>query len=210
MGMPTALDADVFLGCWNVASVTLPNGKPPYTGTVQIRRVGQLLDLQWDISDGPYLGIGLIAGDRLLVACAEQRAGLGVAFFPDPATDGEVRWSTPELQGRIGAGQLSAAAGGPAGDRETTWYLPDGSIHGRWSVQVHPAGELHEVTWRKGEVVHNRGLGLAVPGGLAVGWYPDLPQLALLVYRLEDPRLLSAVWALGGFNVLGDERLERI
>jgi hypothetical protein len=73
------------------------------------------------------------------------------------------------------------------------------------------------VTWCTPELrgvnqaVHFRGLGLAMANGLAVAWYPDVDQLALLDYVLDagDHQSMSATWALGGFTSLGTERLRR-
>jgi hypothetical protein len=65
-----------FAGHWHVRNATLPNGQSAYTGTIDIIRTGSAYDLDWDISDGRYAGIGLTAGSHLAVSCAAaSRAG---------------------------------------------------------------------------------------------------------------------------------------
>ena len=46
--------------------------------------------------------------------------------------------------------------------------------------------------------------------GLAVSWYPDTRQLALLDYIIDpdDSDCLSATWASVGFRTLGAEKLK--
>jgi len=46
--------------------------------------------------------------------------------------------------------------------------------------------------------------------GLAVGFIPDVKQLAFMDYKIDsqDTSNLDAVWALGGFTSLGTEILK--
>jgi hypothetical protein len=206
--------ADAFNGKWNVLESRLPDGKPAYTGGIEIRRKGETYDLEWVISAGRYVGIGLAVGEHLLVSCGEQRAGLGIAHYPlQPGGEVSIRWSTPELQGETGSGRFTSPYGGSfEGEHEALQYLPDGSRYGTWTIAIRKTGSLYEVKWRKGEAVHFAGLGFEVAGGLAVGWYPDVHQLAFLDYMPDpqDANRLSASWALGGYTSLGTEVIERI
>jgi hypothetical protein len=203
-----------FVGSWNVAEATLPDGQVAYTGTIEIQQNGSVFDLEWDISAGRYVGIGLPVKNHLLVSCGEQRAGLGLALFQiQPAGAVSVSWSTPELQGAVGHGRFLAPVGDTfEGNHAVTQFLPDGALFGEWTVAIQKAGTLYEVAWRKSEAVHFTGLGFETPAGLAVGWYPDLRQLAFLDYMADDRdhNRLTASWALGGFTARGTEALERL
>ena len=198
-----------FVGSWEVVHATLPNGQSGYTGTIDIDGNEDVFALDWRISAGRYVGVGLRVGTHLFVGCGAQRAGLGVALF---RVDGSGRWSTPELQGASGAARFrSPLTGSFLGEHELEQRLPDGSLHGEWTLEVSRQGEVFEVTWRREAAVHFRGLGLAITDGLVVGWYPDLGELAVLDYTLaeNDPDHLDATWALGGYCSLGSERLRR-
>ncbi|MBN1485171.1 MAG: hypothetical protein JXA37_10645 [Chloroflexia bacterium] len=174
-----------FVGSWEVREATLPNGDPAYTGSIEIRRKGQVFELDWDISAGRYVGIGLLVDAHLFVSCGEQRAGLGIARFQvQGANPVSVEWSAPELQGAIGRGHFSGPFNGSfAGEHRLEQSLPDGSPHGEWLLQIERVGSVLEIAWKRGEAVHFRGLGLETPSGIAVGWYPDLRQLAFMGYR---------------------------
>src|SRR5215510_5562442 len=99
------ISADAFAGSWDVLEATLPNGQLSYTGTIDIKRNRSVFDLDWDITAGRYVGIGLPINSHLFVSCGEQRAGLGVAlFYVRPDSGLAIQWSTPEMQGAIGGG----------------------------------------------------------------------------------------------------------
>ena len=204
---------NIFTGSWDVQEATLPNGQPGYTGTITIRPNRHVFDLSWAITAGQYVGIGLSIGPHLLVSCGEQRSGLGVALYqalPDHKVP--VMWSTPDLQGAVGIGEFTSSFSGSfEGEHQLIQYLPDGAAHGQWTLNIRKTGNVFAITWRKGETVHFSGLGLAIDGGIAVGWYPDISQLAFLDYAIDpaSPNRLLAAWALGGYTSLGTEVLVR-
>lgn len=203
-----------YAGKWEVLEATLPNGQPGYTGTIAIRPQGRAFDLVWEISAGAYVGIGLPLGERLLVSCGPQRAGLGLALFR--GADGSAvtaEWTVPELAGAVGGGAwLSPWTGSFEGSHELVQQLPDGTAHGEWTLEIRQKSEVFEIDWIAGGAVHFRGLGIVVEGVLAAGFYPDLGQLALLDYvpSPQGPDQLEGRWALGGFTSLATERLRRI
>ncbi len=205
--------ASDFVGTWDVREAVLPDGKPAYTGTIEIRRNRHVFDLDWDITAGRYVGIGLRASSHLFVSCGEQRAGLGIALFHlQPGSRVSIQWSTPELGGATGSGEfISPFSGDFTGDHALQQRLPDGSLHGEWNLRIRKTGSLYAVDWHKGDAVHFSGIGLEMADGLAVGWYPDVRQLAFLDYTLDsrDQDTLNAIWGLGGFTALGMEKLRR-
>lgn len=205
--------ATIFTGAWDVSEATLPDGQCAYTGIISINRNMSAFDLDWDITAGRYVGIGLSIDSHLYVSCGEQRAGLGIAIFHvRSGAQVSIQWSAPELQGAIGEGAFTSQFNGVfEGEHELAQYFPDRTLHGSWTVKIEKTGGIFEIFWRKGENIHLRGLGLETANGLAVGWYPDTRQLALLDYvpDPEDPDRLSAIWALGGFTSLGTEKLKR-
>ena len=202
-------DEPQFAGLWNVAHATLPNSEFAYTGRIAIARRGAAFDLDWEISAGAYVGVGLEHNGHLYVSCGEQRAGLGSLLLTRNAEGVSVRWATPELDG-VGSGAITMTSNTFEGEHELMLRLPDGRPYGEWTLTVRQNDAIYEIEWRKGAVAHFRGLGLGAPDGLAIGWYPDLAQLAFLDYHAADAQTLHARWALGGFATLGDELLARI
>jgi hypothetical protein len=202
-----------FEGTWTVVSSTLPDGQDAYTGLIEIRRERDTFSLEWDISAGNYVGMGLVSAGHLYVSCGEQRAGLGIALVHN--THGRlaaVQWSTAEMQGGAGDGELiSGNAGAYEGEHALRLRLPGGSTYGEWVLKLRRTGSLFEAVWLKRDVVHFAGLALEMPSGLALGWYPDPSQLAFMDYRFaaSDPDRMTAQWALGGYTSLGTETLQR-
>jgi hypothetical protein len=205
--------AQGFEGIWDVREATLPTGAFAYTGTITIDKLGAPFLLDWAISAGHYVGLGLIAGRHLLVSCGEQLAGLGLALFQLNAAERlAIQWYTAELQGEIGTGAVrSPWTGSFEGEHTIVYALPDGRIAGEWTLIAKKTDKIYELTWHKGKSIHFRGIGLEMPEGLAAGWYPDLAQLAFLDYHLDPhaPGQMRAVWALGGYTALGTETLVR-
>jgi hypothetical protein len=155
----------------------------------------------------------LLLGERLVVSCGPQRAGLGLILFEVHGDAVTAEWTVPELRGAIGGGiWVSPWEGSFEGNHRLVQQLPDGTPHGDWMLDVRRSGEVFEVEWRVGDAVHFRGLGFEVDGALAVGFYPDLGQLAVLDYAPEagNPDLIEGRWALGGFATLATERLRRL
>ena len=206
--------AKAFAGSWDVLQATLPNGQNAYTGTIHVKQNRETFDLDWEITAGQYVGVGLPLDNHVFVSCGEQRAGLGIALFQvQPDSQVLIQWNTPELQGTIGRGEfLSRFTGSFEGDHRLKYHLPDGSLHGEWNVKIQRTGSLFEIIWQKGDAVHFTGLGLATANSLAVSWYPDLHQLAFLDYVLDpdNKNRIEATWVLGGFSTLGTETLKRI
>jgi hypothetical protein len=202
-----------FAGVWKILEATYPNGQSAYTGTIEIKRNRSTFDLDWDITAGRYVGIGLPINSHLFVSCGEHRAGLGISLYQiQSESEVAIQWSTPEMQGAIGGGAFTSRFNGVfEGEHELAQYLPDGSLHGIWAVAIQKTGSIFEIVWRRGEAIHFRGLGLEMASGLAVSWYPDTRQLAFLDYVLDSANsdTLLATWALGGFTSLGTERLKR-
>lgn len=200
-----------FTGVWDVTHATLPDGTFAYTGTITIRPLGELFALEWDISAGRYVGLGMLAGDHLLVACGEQWAGLGLAHYKREA-DGAVAvtWSSPDVAGATASGRFAPSIGDSfVGTHEVIHHLWNGQQAGAWDVEIVAGDGLYDIIWRKNDVIHWRGLGLDAPDGLFVAWYPDIKQLALLDYTLDpaDPNTIHARWALGGYQGLGTETI---
>jgi hypothetical protein len=112
----------------------------------------------------------------------------------------------------VGVGKFTSPFHGSfEGEHQLTQHLPNGSLHGQWTLDIRKTGKVFAITWRKGEAVHFTGLGLEIDGGIAVGWYPDISQLAFLDYTVDpaNPYGLLAAWVLGGFTSLGTEILTR-
>lgn len=212
MNAPTLLSP--FAGLWDVTHATLPNGEFAYSGRINIQQSAATFQLDWDISAGHYVGIGLTHGDHLYVSCGEQFAGVGIALYtcrPDAAPT--IQWSTAELAGVVGTGAFTSPwSGAFEGEHQLAQYLPNGQLYGEWSITIQKTGAIYELTWRKGGNIHFKGLGLDTPQGLAVGWYLDVSQLAFLDYHVnpQDARQLQATWALGSYTTLGNELLTRL
>ncbi len=215
--MTTAPIAEPFEGVWKVANATLPNGRFAYDGSIAIARQNDAYSLQWDISAGRYVGVGLRisdeTSDHLLVACGEHYAGLGVGMFAPDKTHGgfNLRWTSAELGGAVGTGRLAPYEDikGLDGLFHLIQRLPSGKLYGEWTLATERDNAVYDVSWHRSRAMHWRGLGLQLAGGLGVSWYPDPAQLAFLDYTVTAAGDLTATWALGGFNTLGSETLVR-
>ena len=90
-------------GDWTVQA-TVPGGGE-YTGRISARHAGDAVTLEWDITAGRYVGIGLPLGDHWYVACGDTWEGLGLALI---AADGTARWTTQAPEGTVQTGHLTA------------------------------------------------------------------------------------------------------
>jgi hypothetical protein len=212
--MDTQITSSPFEGMWHVTHATLPNGEFAYTGRISVQQSAASFHLTWDISAGRYVGIGLVHDDHLFVSCGEQYAGLGIALYVcHPESTPTIQWSTAELAGSVGTGTFTTPwSGSFEGENQLVQYLPCGQIYAEWILAIDKVDEIYTLSWRKGDTIHFKGLGLATSQGLAAGWYPDVSQIALLDYRTEahPPHQLQAIWALGGYTTLGSETLTRL
>jgi hypothetical protein len=210
--MTTGDETPPFAGLWRVEHATLPDGSFAYTGTIETRAVGETFSLDWDISAGRYVGIGIPHRGHLLISCGETFAGLGIAlYYLDDSGRATGRWSAPELSGAVGRARLvSRWAGTFEGEHRIAHTHPVTGEEMLFDVRVTRNNAIYVVTWSAGEL-ELAGLGIPTDGGVALGWYPDLTQLAFLDYAL-DPGAggIDAVWALGGYTTLGTERLVRL
>jgi hypothetical protein len=200
-----------YAGVWLVEHATLPNGEFAYTGTIAIEPRAAVFALEWDISAGRYVGLGLAHAAHLLVGCGELWEGLGVVFYAPHPSGVTVQWSTPELQGAVGGGAFTTPWHGTfEGQHQLTHTLPGAGAE-QWTLTARKNDKIYELTWHGADRGERRGLGIETPGGLAAGWYPDLKQLAVLDYTADpgDPQRLYASWALGGYTGLGSETLVR-
>jgi hypothetical protein len=210
--MTTGDETPPFAGRWRVEHATLPDGTFAYTGTIETRAVGATFALDWDISAGRYVGIGIPHRGHLMISCGETFAGLGIALYSlDSAGRATGRWSTPELGGGVGQARfVSRWAGTFEGEHRVAHTHPVTGEETLFDLRVTRDNAIYAVTWSAGEL-ELAGLGIPMDGGVALGWYPDLKQLAFLDYALEPGgRTIEAVWALGGYTTLGTERLARL
>jgi hypothetical protein len=127
-------------------------------------------------------GWGLLDGDELAVSLATGGPAYGVAIYQH-APD-EHAWSGPwisSLDGGTAAGRIRFEDGaGLAGRHPLECTRPGaGSVSG--TVDIKPAGDGFQLTFRLGRAVLYRGVGWLLPGNrLAVGWsFGSAPELAV-------------------------------
>jgi hypothetical protein len=181
-------------GDWEVEA-TVPGGGT-YTGRLVGRAVGNTVELEWEISAGRYLGIGLEAGGAWHVACGEDTAGLGLVLLDER---GKVRWSPAPTRGLVAATRLAAL--GPGRWAAGIGTDPAFPFH---AIVLTGEGDAREAALEGGP--QPRGLALSWGRWHALAWYPSFDQLAVLRYTPE-PGGWRAVWALGGRSGLASERL---
>ncbi|MBM3695683.1 MAG: hypothetical protein FJW79_07100 [Actinobacteria bacterium] len=189
----------MLVGKWD-AEATVPGGGT-YTGRVVGRRVGPTVELEWEVTAGHYVGLGLEAAGAWWVACGEDWDGLGLALLYE---GGAARWAPAPGRGEAGATTLVSCgtrcwAAGPDTDPgfpfdavglNESWYLREAELQGG------PAG---------------RGLALPFPGGHAVAWYPLFEQTVILRYGPgREPGTVEAMWGLGGHHRLAAETLRPV
>lgn len=189
----------MLVGEWEVEA-TVPGGGN-YSGRVIGRPAGDTVELEWDISSGRYVGVGLEVQGAWYVACGENWEGLGLALI---RVDGGVRWSPAPEAGEVGATSLV-----PSGARH--WEAGPKTAPGFPFGAVSLAGTryLREAALRGGPV--ERGLALPFPGGHALAWYPRFDQTVILRYAPgREEGTLEAVWGLGGHRSLAAETLRPV
>ena len=184
------------VGDWEVEA-TVPGGGT-YTGRVIARLAGDAVELEWDITAGRYVGLGLAAAGAWYVACGEDWAGLGLALL---GAGGTARWAPAPGRGEIGVTTLvPAGAGRWEAGPTTAAAVPFAA------VSLGRGGYLLEAELTGGPA--GRGLALPFPGGHAVAWYPRFDQTVILRYAAgREPGTLEAVWGLGGHRGLAAETL---
>lgn len=184
------------VGDWEVEA-TVPGGGC-YTGRVAARPVGAVVEVEWDITAGRYVGLGLAVGEAWYVACGEDWQGLGLALL---RVDGRVRWSPAPERGLATATTLT-----PVGAEH--WKAGPATAPGFPFASIVLGGSpyLRQAELQGGPVA--RGLALPFPGGHALAWYPRFDQTVILRYAPgRDPGTLEAVWGLGGYEALAAETL---
>ncbi|MBN2113281.1 MAG: hypothetical protein JW785_04045 [Acidimicrobiia bacterium] len=184
------------VGEWEVEA-TVPGGGS-YSGLVTARPVGAAVELEWDITAGRYVGLGLGAAGVWFVACGEDWEGLGLALV---RVDGSVRWCPARQRGEVAATILE-----PSGARH--WKAGPGTAPDFpfASIALNGARYLCEAELQGGPVA--RGLALPFPGGHALAWHPRFDQTVILRYAPgREPGTLEAVWGLGGNKQLAAETL---
>jgi len=85
------------VGDWEVEA-TVPGGGT-YSGRVVGRAVGATVVLEWEVTAGHYVGLGLPMGGAWYVACGADWEGLGLALLE---ANGTVRWSPAPESGEVG------------------------------------------------------------------------------------------------------------
>lgn len=189
----------MLVGEWEVEA-TVPGGGS-YTGRVFGRPVGDTVELEWDITSGRYVGLGLEVRGAWYVACGADWAGLGLALV---RVDGTVRWCPAPETGEVGVSRLV-----PSGVRR--WEAGPGTAPGFPFSAVSLAGSRY---LREAELLGGpagRGLALPFPGGHAVAWYPRFDQTVILRYAAgREEGTLEAVWGLGGHRTLAAETLRPV
>jgi hypothetical protein len=165
---------------------------------VTARRVGAAVEVEWDVTAGRYVGVGLEVAGAWYVACGEDWDGLGMALV---RVDGTVLWTPAGEAGRVGSTALEPFGArhwraGPA----TALDFPFASI------ALSGSRYLREAEFQGGPV--GRGLALPFPGGHALAWSVRFDQTAILRYAVgREAGSLEAVWGLGGHKQLAAETL---
>jgi hypothetical protein len=176
---------------------TVPGGGT-YSGTVAGRAAGDAVELEWDITAGRYVGVGLEVAGAWYVACGEDWEGLGLALV---RVDGGVRWCPAPDRGTVGMTALLS-------NGVRRWEAGAGTAPGIPFAGLSLAGGrgLQEAQLCGRSAA--RGLALPFPGGHAVAWYPRFAQTAILRYAAgREPGTIEAVWGLGGHRSLAAETL---
>jgi hypothetical protein len=101
-------------------------------------------------------------------------ANIGFVLYSKTANPGTLiaRWTYDNRY--FGPG---LATGGPAdgfaGNYHVRYFLENGQFSDEYELQVAKDGSFYGVTWRVGDVVKARGVGMLVDDGnsLAVGWH---------------------------------------
>jgi hypothetical protein len=113
-------------------------------------------------------------GPHTLSFGGKSMLNVGVCLYKKGEKPGTLaaKWAHPYFgEGVFGSG---SASGGPTegyvGNYDIHYFSPDGEEIGAFELQIKSAGEYYELAWvHEGEIL-DKGIGMEVSDGLAVGW----------------------------------------
>jgi hypothetical protein len=190
-------------GAWAVES-TVPGGGR-YRGTITARRVGDTVEMEWDITAGRYVGVGLPLEDTWYVACGEDWDSLGLALI---AADGAIDWTPAPDRGSVRTTELASPSGRPGPWRAGPATDPAFPFA---EIRLEERGELLGAFLTTEGGRSSTGLALRSAKGFAVAWYRRPDQVVILRYTAgEAPDTLEGVWGLGSHPDPAAETLHRV
>lgn len=81
LSLATATASAAPVGRFRVEGIN-PGGKGTYAGTVRVRKTGELYDVQWQVDQRRYFGVGLEKHGVFTVAYTSEEGGwLGVGVY---------------------------------------------------------------------------------------------------------------------------------
>ena len=204
--LENAHDPALFEGTWTIADAKTLDDKP-YSGTVQITRIGERYGVKWQSTASPTSGLGLASGNKLCVGWGAH--DFGVVFYKI-GQDGTLRgrW-TGSTAGPKDSDGLENATGGSPGKIEGAYDVkgtnPGGDSY-QAKLRIAKTGQTYRLEW---DVAGTslKGVGLQVDDNLFVVW-GDREPFGVVSYSFDGARA-KGIWTLGGATRTATENLTK-
>jgi len=210
------------VGSYDIKGIN-PNGAK-YKGKLTIRKVIDAYEVKWQVGEGSYDGTGLVDGDILSVAFAnDDRTMFGIVVYkistkewlngvwvihPDNKTGTEICYKsdvTPPTENY----KLISPSQPVEGTYKISGTSPavESTIKYSGTVSVIKKGKVYDVNWSIGEAENYIGVGLANNDLFAVAYAaPQPPGFGIVTYTIEADGKLTGRWtAHKAGGVLGTE-----
>ncbi|MBX3470019.1 MAG: hypothetical protein KF878_24345 [Planctomycetes bacterium] len=177
--------------------------EPEGTVTVTPAEGDGRFDLRWETPTGPYEGLGLLRGGRLVVGWGRAPAGAMLVRRQRGVWVGE--WTDPKVaEGRSGLERWPAAT--LVGSHAVEGRNPSGTAY-VGQVEVTRQGDVLRLRWTVGDRQHH-GVGLLLDADtLAVAF--GVEGFGLIVYDLRTGDRVEGRWCTLDDGAVGVERLRR-
>lgn len=204
MNTTTNLSKNTPVGTWTITEAKTID-LTPYSGTVQIHKMGELYSMSWLTTLGDYPGIAFFENGNLYASCSSNEA-YGISLYQinsDGTLDG--KWAAANSTGII---DTEKAVGGTP-NQVAGSYNVQGTMgkSGRYkgALQVTPFGEVYQISWLVG--AEYKGVGLQVNDRLIVAWGEG--NVFGLCYQMQGDRA-NGNWGVRDHSTIGTESLYRI
>jgi hypothetical protein len=175
-----------------------PDGRP-YEGALHVEQKGNVYGVTWE-SGGTTHGIGVLAGNQLVVAYGDAACGV-IAYRREGAGSLEGTWAVRNSTATGHETATPSASGGTsvAGDYVVSGSNADNTPY-KGALFVNDQGDEHKLLfgWRTGQDA--QGFGFTHQGVIAAAFGP--PSCGLVAYTLGADRALDGRWSMlkGGFG----------
>jgi len=193
-------------GIYKISEAANPEGGDAYTGEVAVDGRGKnVYYIDWKLDGSPAAyGVGLLVGDTLCVG-RSPASGYGIVVYKVDGGHLKGDWITDGTAEFPGTENIDGPAGLNGSYQIVEGHGADNAPAYSGSVEIHPTGEVYNVTWTVGNGEVYQGVGLLKGDMFIVAWGTGA---GVIYYDIGD-NALSGHWANQGAQKAGVENLVR-